>query len=324
MVCIASIATHDSPGLQRMGLRRALLARRANLGDCPDAASVIRRLLLPRSLQQPACVVPLPRRSRGQPSAADLAEQVARQALHGAAGLDPLDVGALIYSHATPDERTTDSTAGRLQHVLGLRRASPFSVSQAHNTSLLVALDLAAGLIEGPESAASVLLVAADKLLFRQPPHPAQDMVWGDVAAAAVLVPRAQAGWHIASVVLRHFAAAPGPHRPWPAAHQAAFAQFGAQALQRCLAEAGLAAGALATVLTTSPDACFVHQVHQAAGLPAPAGAAAPGLRATHAACADFLVRLARLQPTIEPGRPLLAWCHGSNGEFACAMMTLA
>ena len=130
MVCIATLAAHDSGRVEAMGLRRALLSRRASLGDCPDAAAVLRRIASPREVQHPACVVPLPRRSHGDPSTAELAVQVSRTALeqharqHGR--LDPREVGALIYCHATPDARTTDSTAGRLQFELDLRRACAF------------------------------------------------------------------------------------------------------------------------------------------------------------------------------------------------------
>lgn len=318
MVCLTSIAAHDTPRLQRMGLRRALLTRRANLGDCPDAASVLRQVFRPGALDHPACVVPLPRRRRGQVATAELAVQVARRALQGAAGLDLRDVGALIYCHAAPDERTTDSTAGHLQFALGLPRANPFSVSQAHNTALLIALDLAAGLIEGPESAPSVLVVAADKLLFGPPPHPARQMVWGDVAAAAVLCAQARSGWRIEQVLLRHWSGAPPGAGD---AAEAAFADFAAALLHQCLADAGLAPDRLAAVLTPAPDSAFVRRVHATAGLPVP-HAAAGGDRARHASCADLLVHLAALEPATPAGRPVLAWCHGHNGEFACAVMT--
>jgi hypothetical protein len=309
MVCLTAIAAHDTPRLQRMGLRRALLTRRANLGDCPDAASVLRQVLRPGALDHPACVVPLPRRRRGQVATAELAVQVARRSLQGAAGLDPQHVGALIYCHATPDERTTDSTAGHLQFTLGLPRALPFSVSQAHNTALLIALDLAAGLIEGPESAPSVLVVAADKLLFGPPPHPARQMVWGDVAAAAMLCAHARSGWRIEQVLLRH----------WSTAVDAV--DCGAALLHQCLADAGLTPDRLAAVITPAPGTAFVRRLHAAAGLPAP-HTAASGARASHASCADLLVHLAALEAATPAGRPVLAWCHGHNGEFACAVMT--
>ena len=194
MVCIASLASHDTGRLESIGLRRALITRRANLGDCPDATSVLRRIASSRDMQHPACVVPLPHRSRGDLSTADLAVQVSREALARCTGLDRQSVGALIYVHATPDARTTDSTAGRLQFDLELKRACAFSVSQAHNTAVLIALDMAAGLIEGPEQARAVLLVAADKLVFGKPPLAAQHMVWSDVAAAALLSREADAG----------------------------------------------------------------------------------------------------------------------------------
>lgn len=325
MVCITSIAAHDSTQLQRMGLRRALITRRANLGDCSDAQSVIRRIVSPNYMRYPACVVPLPRRSRGQASTAELAVQVSQQALAQAGELDPKAVGAVIYCHATPDERTSDSTAGRLQFELGLQHANAFSVSQAHNTSLMIALDIAAGIIEGPESADAVLVVAADKLLFGRPPHPAQQMVWGDVAAAAVLTRDASSGWRIVNVVPSHFATPLHAHQHWPAADEQAFARYGAQVIQSCLADAELTPSQLAAVITTSPNAEFVRQVHDEAGLHdvnATTGVRkVKGLRATHASCADFLVRLSQLESTVAAGQPILAWCQGHNGEFACAVM---
>lgn len=335
MVCIATIAAHDSHRLQRMGLRRALLTRRANLGDCVDASSVLRRIASPEYMRYPYSVVPLPRRLRGQLSAADLALQVSRQALGGLPGLDLSDVGALIFCHAAPDERIGHSVPGRVQFELGLRRALPFSVSQAHNTALVIALDLAVGLIEGPEAAAAVLVVASDKLLYGAPPHVAAHMVWGDVAAAAVLTREAVSGWRIVHVVLRHFDTPLRAHQAWPAADRQAFADYGAQVLRSCLAEAGVAAAELAAVVCTAAGGDFAQQVHRAAGLAA-AAQAAPGepprnssrnagagaLRATHAASADFLVRLCQIEHRTEPGRPVLAWCHGDNGEFACAVLS--
>lgn len=335
MVCIATIAAHDSHRLQRMGLRRALLMRRANLGDCVDAPSVLRRIASPGYMRYPYSVVPLPWRSLGQVSAADLALQVSRQAVGGMQELDPSDVGALIFCHAAPDERIGHSVPSRLQFELGLRRALPFSVSQAHNTALVIALDLAIGLIEGPEAASAVLLVASDKLLFGAPPHVAADMVWGDVAAAAVLTREAEAGWRVVHVLPRHFDTPQRAHQAWPAADRRAFADYGAQVLRSCLAEADVAAAELAAVVCTSAGGDFAQQVHRAAGLADVAGAApceplrrrggsarAAGLRATHAASADFLVRLGQIEPHTEPGRPVLAWCHGDNGEFACALLT--
>lgn len=324
MVCITAIATHDGARLRRMSLRRALVTRRANLGDCPDAPTLVRRFLSPRYMRYPACVVPLPRRSRGEVGAADLAEQVARVSLANAGELDPLSVGAVVYCHAAPDDRATDSTAGRLQFALGLRNAHPFSISQAHNTSLLIALDIIAGLIEGPESACSALLVAADKLLFGKPPHPARDMVWGDVAAAAVIRRDAPTGWCVVHSVLRHFATPLGAHNTWPAADKRAFARYGAQALRSCLTGAGIDAAQLAAVATTSPDAGFVREVHQSAGLYCTGGRdVSPKVqRLTYASCADLLVCLSRLESTVAAGRPVLAWCEGNNGEFACAVIT--
>jgi hypothetical protein len=323
MVCITSIAAHDGGRIERLGLRRAVLTRRANLGDCHDAASVLRRLASPRSMRHPACVIPLPRTARGEASCADLAVRVAQDAVRRRPGFDPLSVGALIYVHATPDARTTDSTAGRLQFDLELRRACAFSVSQAHNTAALIALDMAAGFIEGPEAADAALLVVSDKLLFRKPPHPPHDMVWCDVAAAALLEREADTGWRVDAIRLHHFAPACAPaDRSSP--HGPAVAQA-AQALSQGLCAAGVAPEALAAVVVSSGDARFVEQVHRAAAIdkPGPRGDGS-GLRTRHTACADLLAGLAALEPAVKPGRPVLAWTHGNNGEFACVVMTRA
>ncbi len=323
MVYIASLAAHDAGRLESTGLRGALLTRRANLGDCPDAASVLRRLASPRYMRHPSCVVPLPKRSRGDLSTAELAVQVARQALARQAGFDPHSVGALIYVHATPDARTTDSTAGRLQCDLDLKRACAFSVSQAHNTAALIALDMAAGLIEGPEAADAVLLVAADKLVFGKAPHAARRMVWSDVAAAAVLSREAAYGWRIDAIELGHVATSFDAGHHWPPDAVDAFAERVAAALSRCLAQAGTLPDRLAAVLPVSADPAFVATVHPLAGLER---VAAPlrrqGLRAPFVACADPLAGLAACEAQIAPGNPVLTWSHGDNGEFACIVTT--
>jgi 3-oxoacyl-[acyl-carrier-protein] synthase III len=322
MVCISAIATHEAPSVERMGLRRALLTRRANLGDCADARSVIHHMLSPAEMRYPVCVVPLPRRVRGQASAADLGVMVAQQALSRAAALKAQDVGGLIYCHATPDERSSDSTAGRLQHVLGLPNACAFSLSQAHNTALLIALDLAAGLVEGPESAGAVLLVASDKLVFGTPPHAARRMAWSDTAAAAVVTRQASAGWRLVHVTPRHFDTPLRAHEPWPPAATEAFAHFGAEAIRACLAEAALDPGRLAAVASASANAALAGQVHERAGLGGLPVCAARGARAARASCADLLIRLAELERSVPAGQHVLAWSQGDNGEFACAILT--
>lgn len=322
MVCISSITVRDSRRYHRMGLRSALLTRRANLGDCVDARSVFRRMASNRYMGYPACVIPLTSPRRGEISAAGLALDVSRRALLDADAMPADAYGALIYCHAVPDERTSDSTAGHLQFELGLTRANPFSVSQAHNTALLIGLDLAAGLVEGPEAAAAVLLVASDKLMFGAPPTRAQRMTWGDVAAAAVVSREAQSGWKVHRVVLRHFATNFGTHQRWPDGEQRAFAAYCADALATCLRDAGVRPGELAAIISTAPDANFVQQVHQSAGLPMAAPGARDKARARHAASPDLLLRLAKLQEGFAPTRPVMAWCNGNNGEFACCLLT--
>lgn len=324
MVCITSIAVHDSDKLQRMGLRRALLTRRANLGDCSDPGSVLRRIASPNYMRYPYAIVPLPRRSRGQLSAADLALQVSRQTLEGVSGLDPTDVGALIFCHAAPDERIGHSVPGRVQFELGLKRALPFSISQAHNTAMLIALDLAAGLIDGPEAFDAVLVMSADKLLFGEPPHVARDMLWGDVAASAMVTREAKSGWRIQHMRLRHFNTPLRAHQAWPPADRRAFAAYGAQVVRDCLDEFGLKAAALADVVSPLPHSPFAQEVHRLADLPTTRRPVTHtgALRAGHAASSDILVRLREAEPGVQPGQAVLAWCHGDNGEFACALLT--
>jgi hypothetical protein len=323
MVCITSIATHDSGKLERLGLRRALLSRRANLGDCTDAPSLFRRLFSSGHAACPACVFPMPRRWRGQLSTADLAVRVSRKALCNDVGPESNRLGAIIYCHGAPDERIPDSTAARVQFDLGLSRAIPFAVSQAHNTSLLIALDMAAGLLEGPEEVQAALVVAADNLLFHKPPHPSRDMVWSEVAAAAVLERDASHGWRLLHVVLRQFPTPLDANQDWPADQQWAFAEFAAETIQSCLADVGLKTRHLAAAIATSPDPGFERQVHLRLGVRAFAGLPqALGLRATHTSCADLLIRLSQLESAAGLFGYVLAWCHGNNGEFACAVMT--
>ncbi len=303
--------------MRTMGLRRALLTRRANLGDCADAPSVLRRIVKPRALRHPACVVPLSRPRRGEYGATDLALDVARRALASAPDAPPESVGALIYCHAVPDEHTAESSAGRLQFELGLRSANPFSLSQAHNTALFVALDLAAGLIEGPEAAAAVLLVAADKMLFGMPPTDAQRMTWADVAAAAVVTAECRNGWRLDEVLVRHFHTPLGTSAAWPRNERLAFAACAAAMLKDALDRSGTAVDDLAAVICCTADAAYAADVHQRVALP-PAGPS----RSAGVASADLLVRLLRLSAGVACGRRVLAWCHGNNGELACAVLT--
>lgn len=322
MVCLSAIAVHDSARTGRMGLRRALLSRRANLGDCSDARSVFHHILVPGQLRYPVCVVPLP--GRGRASAADLGVRVGKASLACADNVLPDDFGGLIYCHATPDDCGAYSTAARLQHDLDLKGACAFSLSQAHNSALLIALDLAAALVEGPEQTGAVMLVASDKLLFGAAPHVARRMVWGDVAAAAVVTREATAGWRLASICLRQFATPWRAHQSWPDDARLAFARFGAATLAACAADAGLDLEQLDAVLTTSPDADLVRAVHGAAGIDTLAGlfiSEPSGARRHLASCADLLLGLARLEQSMAAGQHVLAWCQGDNGEFACAIL---
>ena len=289
MVTLSSITTLHGSGGRPMGLRRAVVSRQAILGDCANLREHASAVLSRHRPARQACVVPLGRRARGTPSAADLAAAAVRRLLTQQPGLRADEVAALIYCHEAPDERLSESTVGRLQHEFELRAAHPFAISQAHNTALWVALDLALGLVEGPEQAQQVMLVASDKLVFDGPAADARRLVFDDVAAAALVgVDRARdagsghAAWAVEQVLLRQFDTPCDAHRPWPAADVAAFAAFGATVLRQAMADAALPPQAVQAVLACSADAAFIAGLLQGAGItPAQHRAAA---RYTHAA----------------------------------------
>ncbi|WP_185732391.1 hypothetical protein [Burkholderia sp. Bp8963] len=316
MVCITSIEMHDSGLSRRTGLRGALLTRRANLGDCTDARSLLTRVASPRPMRHPACVIPLSAAWRNEPSSTALALDVSKRALAAHA---PDSIGAIVYCHAVPDEQSTDSSAGRLQFELGLRNANPFSISQAHNTAVLIGLDLAAGLIEGPEAAESVLLVAVDKLAFGQPPTNPCRMDWADVAAAAVISRDASAGWRVRRVALGRFATPLGTRDRWPEDATLSFADYCAASLAQCVRGEEIGPDDLDAVVASTPDAGFARRVHALAQLGHVRGVVpSSGLIAS----ADLLLQIARVAPDVAPGRSILGWCNGNNGEFACCLLT--
>lgn len=320
MAIISRIATHDAQSYGGMGLRRALIAGHAVLGDCVTVRDHARALLSPRQWRRPGCVVPLGRHRRGA-SAADLALSVSHR-LMAHRPVPPGSVGAVIYCHEAPDARLSESTAGRLQHELDLHAANPFAISQAHATSLYIALDLALGLVHGPEAAEHVLLVASDKLLFGGPASDAHQLMFGDVAAAA-LMSRGQApGWRLEHVVVRQFATPADALTPWPRTSLAGFASFGADAVREALRDAGLGLAPLHAVISTTPDPEFVTALHRVAGLPDRQIGRGPVARRCHAASADLLLALEAIQPQVPVSGHVLAWSAGNNGEFACCVLT--
>jgi len=225
----------------------------------------------------------------------------------------------VIYCHDTPDEKMPESTAGRLQHELGLRSANPFAVSQAHHTALWIALDMALGLVDGPEQARHVLLVASDKLVFGGPRADARRLVFGDVAAAALVSRAEDQGWSVEQVVLRHFTTPCDALAAWPAETISQFADYGASVLRQSIAEARLVATDIHTVLSTTPDTAFAARVHLGAGFTVPPAGAMP--RAAQAGSADLLLALARAEASVPAGARVMAWSAGNNGEFACCVL---
>ncbi|MGJ7510353.1 hypothetical protein [Variovorax sp. GT1P44] len=319
MVYLSSIVPHEGQVDERMGLRRALVTRRANVGDGFDVLSVLRRILSRSSMRYPAAVIPLASKRDGDLSAVELALLVAKRAV---VGVDKAAVGGIVYCHASPDEQPTDSSVGRVQFELGLRGAFPLSVSQVHNTGVPIALDLAAGLIEGPEALENVLVVAADKLLFGQAPNRPWRMHWRDVAAAVVVGREKRVGWRLHHVALHHFPTPLRAHQRWPRAELAYFADACAEHIAGCLGHVGLTARDLGAVVPICPDAALERQIHNLTGLATLRAEKPDGFRAEYIASADLLVRLSALERQPGLDRPVLAWCTGNNGEFACCVLT--
>lgn len=321
MTTISAINAHDGASYRPMGIHRAVLSRQANLGDCVDAPSVFKRLLSRGYLRRPSCVIPISRKSRPEPSAADLAVDVSRRLLERASWLSRDDIGAIIYCHAVPDEKLSESTAGRVQFELGLHRANPFSISQSHNIALLIGLDLALGLVEGPEAASNVLLVASDKLLFGGPASSTNILLFGDVAAAALISKGKTAGWCVEHLGLHHFTTTCAAMSMWPAESIREFVSFSAEIVTQTLLDSGLAPTDLSAVITSMPDAGFVAELHRSANLPPQFTQHRVPTRGMHASSADLLIALHAVENFVPAHGSVLAWACGNNGEFACCVL---
>lgn len=321
MANIIAMTGQAGASVRTMGLRRALLSRRANLGDCFEARSVLARVLRPGLAGQPACVVPLPRTRRGEPTNADLAVDAGRRLMDRLPQLDADAVGAVVYCHVSPDARLAESTVGRIQHELALDQSFGFSVSQAHNTAALLGIDIAIGLIDGPESLRNVLLVASDTLLYGTPPHRSDRMVWGDAAAAAMLSRDDEAGWRVLSNRSGRFALEWRDGLQWNAEDLSRASFLHAELILEALQQAGLDAGQVDVVVTDCTDAQMVERTHLLAGIADRHVEAGAGVRAHFSSCADTLVRLSTLAGAVAPGAHVLAWSHGSNGEFCCLVL---
>lgn len=316
MSSIAAITTQRGTRAKALGLRRAVVTRRALLGDCASWQAHARTLFSRQAWERPACVVPL--RSSGlrdEPTASDLALDTARQLLASQTQLPTERVGSLIYCHDAPDEHMSASTAGRLQHELALPGAHPFAIAQAHNSAPWIALDLALGLIEGPERAEHVLLVASDKLVYGGPASDARALRFCDVATAALVSRSDAAGWRVEQVALHHFDTPHDALTPWPAPAREAFARFGADAVGELLADAGVAPDRLHTVLPVCADTTITQALHRRAGLPK-SGPMPAALTPT-----QWLFELSAMQDQASPGQTVLAWSAGNNGEFACGLL---
>lgn len=311
MTTLSALATHDGANARAMGLRRAVIARHAVLGDCTTLRDNARAVLSRSWWRRPGCVVPLGDRRHRHPSAADLAVGVARRLLESRPDVAAGRVGAVIYCHEAPDERMSESTVGRLQHELSLHAANPLAISQSHNTAAWLGLELALGLIDGPERVQHVLLVASDKLLFCGLAADARHLVFGDVAAAALLSRGDAAGWAVEQLVVRQFATPHDALSRWPAADVAEFAAFGAALVQQVLRDAGSHPDA---VIAVTADQALAQGLHRACGLP-------PAALRRHASSADLLLALAAIEPSSPAGSHVLAWGAGNNGEFACCML---
>lgn len=327
MASISAIAVHDSllaaaagaAARRPMGLQRAVITRRVLLGDCTTLRDNARAMFSRRYWQRPACVVPLGAARRRGPSAADLAVDVSRRLLGGMTTAVHGGVGAVIYCHDAPDEKMSESTVGRLQHELGLRSANPFAVSQAHHTALWIALDMALGLVDGPEQARHVLLVASDKLVFGGPGADARRLVFGDVAAAALVSRGEDQGWAVEQVLLRHFSTPCDALAVWPTEEIERFAAYGAGVMRQALGDARLRAADVHAVLTTTPDTAFATRVQLGAGFPVSTDGAAS--RQPQAGSADLLSALSAVEASVPKGGRVMAWSAGNNGEFACCVL---
>lgn len=327
MASISAITAYDAAGhatagavvRRPMGLQRAVITRRVLLGDCTTLRDNARAVFSRAYWQRPACVVPLGAARRRGPSAADLAVDVSRRLLGQLGPVVHGDVGAVIYCHDAPDEKMSESTVGRLQHELGLRAANPFAVSQAHHTALWIALDMALGLVDGPEQARHVLLVASDKLVFAGPGADARRLVFGDVAAAALVSRDEDQGWAVEQVLLRHFGTPCDALAAWPGEEIDRFAAYAGSVVRQALDDAGLSVADVHAVLTTTPDAAFAARVQLGAGFPVSTSDTAS--RLAQAGSADLLSTLAAVEASVPTGRHVMAWSAGNNGEVACCVL---
>jgi 3-Oxoacyl-[acyl-carrier-protein (ACP)] synthase III len=316
MAIISAIAARDPGDYYVMGAGRALMSGYVSLTD-PAAISfsaLVRRLSGRRPpRERAACVIPRGRRRGKESSAAELAVTVAEELLGRATWIRRESIDAVIYCHEAPNQSIPESTAGRIQYELGLSRANPFSVSQCHNVGVMLALDLALGMLAGPEKAEHVLIVASDKLLFSSPVSVPEDLMFGDVAAAALVSRDNPAGWRIEHVEVKN----------GPSADAAALADFGADQIRRAFQRTSLGPRDLSLVLPGIQDAHFSRTLNAKSGFVPETKYMGAASRRSRSASPDFLIALAEIDTDSRlSDRPLLGWSAGVNGEFGCCILT--
>ncbi|OLE22393.1 MAG: 3-oxoacyl-ACP synthase [Catenulispora sp. 13_1_20CM_3_70_7] len=133
----------------------------------------------------------------------DMSIAAARQALDRA-GVDPVDLDAVIVATFTPDQ-PLPSTALMVTDALGARRAIPLDLSQSACAGGIYAILLAAHLLQN-EDFSNVLVVGADSgSRVTDPGDRGTRVFFGDAAGAALLSPTASGygllSWHTGSVL---------------------------------------------------------------------------------------------------------------------------
>ncbi|KQP41150.1 hypothetical protein ASF44_30375 [Pseudorhodoferax sp. Leaf274] len=262
-------------------------------------------------------------RRRREASAATLACQTASRLLQQAPAVEKQKVQALIYCHEAPDARIPESTAGRLQHELGLAQARAFSVSQCHNTSAYAALDLALALLHGPEQIKLALVVASDKLVFPSMKPSTDSLRFGDTAAAMVLTrdPSPGSSLQLVHARLAHCDGMPNAFESWNQAAKAGIAVRCADFIEASLRECGLAADRLAGVLNCGTDETLAARVHSTLGIHASAILNRPTGRSRGTSAADPIMAIEWLQAKGAAAGPALLWGAGNNGELGCCVL---
>ncbi len=315
MATISAISAHDQGDYYVVGAGRALMSGYVFPADPAliSFSALAQRLSGRRPLSEPAtCIVPRGRKRRKEHSASDLAVSVAEELLGRTHWIKRDSIDVVIYCHDAPNESIPESTAGRLQYELGLSRANPFSVSQCHNVGVMRALDLALGMLAGPEKAEHVLIVASDKLLFGSPAPAQEDLMFGDVAAAALVSRHSPKGWNIEYVDVRN----------GPSTDAAAMADFGADQVRRALRRTSLDPGDLSLVLPGIQEPHFGRALSTKSGFVPETTYTGVTSRRSRSSSSDFLVALAEIETDCgSAGRSLLGWSAGVNGEFGCCIL---